>query len=81
MANPRRVATPDGVQAARVTGMLSERPRAKTISEKKYRINPVNTPPAMTKVVPPCLEWRRVKLAAINTMAHMRNGAARRECQ
>ena len=80
MASPSRVATPAGVQAARTTGMLSESPRAKTTSEKKYRMNPVKTPPVMIKVVPPRLAWRRVKVAAISTMAHIISGAAKSAC-
>ena len=35
IASPRNVATPDGDHAASVIGMLSERPSAKTTSEKK----------------------------------------------
>ncbi len=35
IASPKRVATPEGVQAANVTGMESDNPKAKTMSEKK----------------------------------------------
>ncbi len=35
IASPNRVATPEGVQAANTTGMESDNPKAKTMSEKK----------------------------------------------
>ena len=35
IASPNSVATPEGVQAANVTGMESDNPKAKTMSEKK----------------------------------------------
>ena len=81
MANPSNVATPEGVQAAMVTGMLSDKPRAKTTSEKKYKTKPVKTPPATIKTVPLRWVWRRVKVAAIRIMAHINSGAAKSVCQ
>ena len=51
MDNPSNVVTPDGVQAANVTGIESERPKAKMISEKKQKTKPVRTPPEITKTV------------------------------
>ena len=81
MLMPSSVQTPDGVQAASATGMLSLKPRADTMSEKRNRRNPLRIPPITTNVALLREDCRSVNVAAINTIPHSKSGAARRECQ
>lgn len=80
MASPNNIAMPEGAHAARVGGIFSERPNAKTTSEKKYNKNPVSIPPAVTKAAPLLLDCRRVNVAEISTIAHIRSGEESRLC-
>src|SRR5215472_2628881 len=73
---PKTRLTPVGVQAARVTGTLSESPSANMTSDRKYKRKPLTTPPMIIKVAPPRRCMRKLKVAATKTIAHNKNGRA-----
>ena len=70
-----------GVQAAKISGSLDDRPSAKTRSVIKYRKKPKNKPVKTHLRFPLVRPIRREKVAAINTIAHKSSGDAKSECQ
>src|ERR1051326_2582219 len=70
--------TPGGVQAARRTGILADKPNANTISDRKYNRKPAKTPLTISIAAPPRRCIRRLNVAATSTIAQNGNGRARR---
>ena len=66
--------TQAGVHAASAGGIVADMPSACTTSDMKYMIKQNRTLPTIAKLAPVRRFTRSVKLAAIKTMAHNKNG-------